>query len=40
MIDVEWRLVPAGPFFMGSDPWRAYPPAGDETPESTAVADG
>ena len=32
MIDVEWRLVPAGPFRMGSDPSRAYPPAADESP--------
>ncbi len=32
MIDVEWRTIPAGPFRMGSDPWRAYPPAADETP--------
>ena len=26
MIEIEWRLVPAGPFRMGSDPARAYPP--------------
>ncbi len=32
MIEVAWRLVPAGPFRMGSDPSRAYPPAADESP--------
>jgi formylglycine-generating enzyme required for sulfatase activity len=32
---IEWRLVPAGPFTMGSDPARAYPPAADETPRRT-----
>ena len=32
MIEVEWRLVPAGPFRMGSDPSRAYPPRVDESP--------
>jgi formylglycine-generating enzyme required for sulfatase activity len=29
---IDWRLVPAGPFRMGGDPWRAYPPAADESP--------
>jgi len=32
MTEADWRLVPAGPFFMGSDPARAYPPAVDESP--------
>ena len=32
MTEIEWRLVPAGPFRMGSDPARAYPPAADESP--------
>jgi formylglycine-generating enzyme required for sulfatase activity len=32
MTEIEWRLVAAGPFFMGSDPARAYPPAADESP--------
>ncbi len=29
---IEWRLVPAGPFLMGSDPAGAYPPDPDEQP--------
>jgi formylglycine-generating enzyme required for sulfatase activity len=29
---LAWLTVPAGPFRMGSDPWRAYPPAVDEHP--------
>src|SRR4051794_17726717 len=32
MIEIEWRLVPAGPFRIGSDASRAYPPAADESP--------
>jgi formylglycine-generating enzyme required for sulfatase activity len=32
MTGIEWRLVPAGPFRMGSDPARAYPPGVDESP--------
>ena len=32
MTEIEWCLVPAGPFRMGSDPSRAYPPAADESP--------
>ncbi len=30
--EIEWRLVPAGPFLMGSDPAGAYPPESDEQP--------
>ena len=29
---IEWRVVPAGPFMMGSDPLAAYPPDRDELP--------
>ena len=29
---IEWRMVPAGPFLMGSDPSGAYPPDTDEQP--------
>jgi formylglycine-generating enzyme required for sulfatase activity len=29
---LEWRVVPAGPFTMGSDPTAAYPPDADEQP--------
>jgi formylglycine-generating enzyme required for sulfatase activity len=39
MSEIEWRLVPAGPFFMGSDPWRAYPPSGDESPRHVVEVD-
>ena len=37
MTEIEWRLVPAGPFRMGSDPARAYPPAADESPRHVVV---
>jgi toxoflavin biosynthesis protein ToxD len=30
--EIEWRVVPAGPFLMGSDPAGAYPPDPDEQP--------
>ncbi len=30
--EIEWRMVPAGPFLMGSDPSGAYPPDTDEQP--------
>jgi formylglycine-generating enzyme required for sulfatase activity len=29
---IDWRVVPAGPFLMGSDPASAFPPADDELP--------
>ncbi len=32
MTEIEWCHAPAGPFTMGGDPWRAYPPAADESP--------
>ena len=32
MTEVQWCRVPAGPFSMGSDPGRAYPPGADESP--------
>ena len=33
MTEIEWCLVAAGPFSMGSDSGRAYPPAADEAPQ-------
>jgi formylglycine-generating enzyme required for sulfatase activity len=29
---IEWRIVPGGPFLMGSDPASAFPPDEDEAP--------
>ena len=34
---IEWRAIPGGPFPMGSDPARAYPPDEDETPRRVAT---
>ena len=39
MTEVEWCLVPAGPFSMGSDPGRAYPPGGRRGPAARRRRD-
>ena len=37
MTEIEWCRVSAGPFRMGSDPARAYPPGADEGPRHVVL---
>ena len=37
---IRWRRIPAGPFAMGIDPARAYPPDYDETPQRVVPVEG
>ena len=37
---IDWVAIPAGPFPMGIDPARAYPPDEDETPRRVVSVEG
>ncbi len=38
-IELDWRLVPAGPFAMGSDPALEHAPDPDEAPAHEVEVD-
>jgi len=40
MTAIDWVAIPGGPFPMGIDPARAYPPDEDETPRRVVPVDG
>ena len=40
MSELEFVAVPGGPFPMGIDPARAYPPEADETPGRIVRVEG
>ncbi len=36
---IDWQAIPAGPFAMGDDPARLYPPDEDEMPRRVVALE-